>query len=133
MGVQEDRQGFGRALATARKSRHLSQAALAKLLGSSVQSAVSSWETGKTVPDRATVFKLEEVLGLVPGYLSGYLGYRPPPRATSREHMRTPECIENDPDLTPYERSLLLALYREIRAHPRPRPARSRRPRPASD
>lgn len=115
----EDRAGFGYALAAARKNRHFSQAELGKLVGSNVQSAVSSWEKGKTVPDRMTVFRLEEVLELVPGYLSRFLGYMPENGDgwNRAKRLRTPECIENDPDLNRYERNLLLALYREIRAH----------------
>lgn len=132
--MREDREGFGRALATARKSRHLSQAALGNLLGTNVQSAVSAWEKGKTVPDRATVFKLEKLFDMEPGYLSSYLGYRPgPARVYERPRTpRTPECIQNDPDLDDYERGLLMALYAEITSHRRPR-ARSRRPRPPSE
>lgn len=123
MADHEDREGFGRALAAARKNRHLSQERLGQLLDSTVQSTVSAWEKGKTVPDKQTVFRLEELLELPPGYLSSHLGYAPessPSWGTARL-PRTPECIANDPDLNAFEKNLLLALYREIRAHHAPR------------
>lgn len=96
-----------------------------------VQSAVSAWEKGKTVPDRETVFQLEKIFNMEPGYLSGFLGYRRQGGERPRT-PRTPECIQNDPDLDDYERGLLMALYAEITSHPRRGSRRPRRPQPPS-
>lgn len=128
MSVEEDRQGFGSALATARRNRHLSQAHLSQCLRTAVPSAISAWERGKTVPDRSTVFRLEQILDLIPGYLSRHLGYEPPKAAGRPRALRTPEAIQNDPDLDEVGKALLLALYREIRTHPRLAPHKAKHP-----
>lgn len=122
--VPSKRQQFGKALAAAREARGLSQSQLGEKLGGVVQSAVSAWELGKNEPDPATVFRMEEILECPPGHLSSFFGYLPMEARSALVHgfyPRTPEAIEHDPDLTDYERGLLLALYREIRAHPRRR------------
>lgn len=114
------RKDFGQALAAAREARDLSQAQLGELLGGIVQSAVSAWEVAKNEPDPCMVFRIEEVLEVPPGHLSSFLGYLPVDRPTPA-YPRTPEAIKHDPDLNDFQRDLLLALYREIRAHPRRR------------
>lgn len=73
---QERRDSFGAGLAQALAARNLKQIDLAELL-STTQSTVSAWVNGRSEPPAATVFAVEEVLEVAPGFLSRLLGYLP--------------------------------------------------------
>lgn len=112
--VDEDRRCcFGKALSTARQARNISQAQLGKMLGGITQSAVSAWESGEAEPSPETVFHLERRLDVRPGQLSKHLGYVPAGTKRSQS-VRTPEAIQDDPDLDDFAKRVLIAAYREL-------------------
>lgn len=67
-----------------RESLFMSQGELAEALGVT-QQTVSKWESGKAVPSKRTLGKLEQILGLRSGDLfvaAGWLEAAPPPNQT---------------------------------------------------
>ncbi len=99
-----DKEEFRRQLVAARKARRLSQHDLGRMVDVE-QSAVTQWETGKTTPARDRVFAIEHALGLRQGTLAQFLGFGP---------ARGTPVILADEKLTPNQRQLLIALYREL-------------------
>jgi len=82
---------------------------LAGLLGTT-QSSVSGWINGRYEPAAATVFTIENCLGLEPGSLSrplGYLPVEPVTRAVSVEG-----AIAQSAQLDDEEKAALVAMYR---------------------
>jgi transcriptional regulator with XRE-family HTH domain len=57
-------QRIGTTIRNLRLQHHLSQSALAELLDLPAQSKISSWESGKTVPDMLEGQKLAEIFGV---------------------------------------------------------------------
>lgn len=111
---------FGRIFKMARLDAGFSQTMLATALDVK-QSSISAWETGDSEPDRAFVFRSEELFGLAPGTLSRPLGYGPPvqtSKATSRAKKvarsvaNAREAILADPKLSKSAKEALLASYR---------------------
>lgn len=134
----EARAQFGRMLGDALKSRGMKQEDLARALGTT-QSSVSGWIHGKYEPAAATVFGVELVLALEPGFLSrplGYLPVEPAARAVSVEAaIAQSSSLDND------AKAALAALYRVLISRkappgPPPRPLRpptgAKRPRVVS-
>lgn len=62
-GSKMDQQKIGRFIATERKEKGLTQAALAEKLGITDR-AISKWETGKSLPDASLMLELSEILGI---------------------------------------------------------------------
>jgi transcriptional regulator with XRE-family HTH domain len=99
---------FGRTLADYLHAAELRAPALADAIGVT-DDTVRKWINGAHAPDPATVFAVEETLGLPPGELSRHLGYVPvdAPAVTA--------AIEADPGLSPNQRAMLTAAYRAAR------------------
>jgi transcriptional regulator with XRE-family HTH domain len=97
--VEERREQFGKVLAAALAARGLRQADLAKAL-QTTQSSVSAWMTGKSEPAALTVFAVEEVLELAPGYLSRMLLYLPLSAVSARpdveESIQVSDLVDDD-------------------------------------
>jgi transcriptional regulator with XRE-family HTH domain len=114
--IQEpmDKEEFRRQLIAARKARKLSQHDLGRMVDVE-QSAVTQWETGKTTPARERVFAIEYALGLPQGTLAQFLGFGPA-RGTpvTFRQVTVTDAILADERLTPHQRQLLIALYREL-------------------
>lgn len=87
------------------------QTRLAAELDGVSQSAISAWINGQSVPSHATVFAIERVLGVGPGFLSQYLGYVP---AGTSPPCSVIDAVEADPLLDDVRRAALLALYRQF-------------------
>ena len=109
-----DKEEFRRQLVAARKARKLSQHDLGRMVDVE-QSAVTQWETGKTTPHRDRVFAIEYALGLRQGTLAQFLGFGPA-RGTpvTFRQVTVTDAILADEKLTPSQRQLLIALYREL-------------------
>jgi transcriptional regulator with XRE-family HTH domain len=113
MSRREDKsRAFGKALTSARLARGLTQRALGELLGGTTQSAISAWEAGEAEPLPATVFAVEEMLGLAGGALSRALGYLPAGEGGAASSVAA--AIAADPLLGVKEKRGLLALYEEL-------------------
>src|SRR6266545_7458153 len=112
---------FGRALADARRRRHLRQRQLGHAIGVR-QSAITQWERGLVIPRNEHVLAAEQALTLPPGSLACLLGFGPP---TDRPPPAPPqpavaEAIAADEDLDDQQRQLLLGLYRSFTEAPAP-------------
>src|SRR6266542_4305576 len=109
-----DKEEFRRQLVAARKARKLSQHDLGRMVDVE-QSAVTQWETGKTTPARDRVFAIEYALGLRQGTLAQFLGFGPARgTAVTFRQVTVTDAILADEKLTPNQRQLLIALYREL-------------------
>jgi transcriptional regulator with XRE-family HTH domain len=87
----------------------MKQEDLAQMLGTT-QSSVSGWINAKYEPAAATVFTIEQCLGLEPGSLSrplGYLPVEPVARSVSVEG-----AIAQSAQLDDEEKAALVAMYR---------------------
>lgn len=109
---------FGKALASAREGRGMSQGMLADLLGKS-QGGIGMWETGASVPATPEdLFEVEEALELDPGSLSRHLGYVPATLAgnprVGRGRADVVAAITSDPRLTTSNRRVLVNVYQEF-------------------
>ena len=62
---------LGKRLRTAREQLHMSQAALAELIGAGNQSTVAGWERGRTEPDGETLARLAVILKVSTDHLLG--------------------------------------------------------------
>ena len=113
---------FGQALTAARQQQHLSQKALAALVGVH-SSAVAQWEQATTKPRNDHLFALERALRLAPGALARHLGVGPPTDAPARSLPGVVEAIRSDRSLTEQAQRLLVELYQQLRTPPRPRRA----------
>ena len=110
-GDRERRLSFGRLLAEAMKARGMKQEDLAGMLGTT-QSSVSGWINGRYEPASATVFNVEQCLGLEPGSLSRPLGFLP---VEPVGHGVTVEgAIAQSATLDDEEKAALLAMYRVL-------------------
>lgn len=109
--AEQARLRFGRVLAEALFARDLTQADLARAVGST-QSAVSAWVNGHAEPASSLVFEVEGYLELPAGFLSRLLGYLPVSAVASvasiQEAVQASTLI--DEDLKP----MLLAVVREL-------------------
>ena len=99
---------FGRLLANALKARTMKQEDLAGILGTT-QSSVSGWINGKYEPSAATVFTIEQELGMDPGYLSRPLGYLPVEAVSGTTGVEA--AITHSPHLAEDEKIVLVSLY----------------------
>lgn len=106
-----DREGFSDALRQARERKGLHQDQLATALGLKSQSAVSGWESGKSLPQPEDVFRVESCLDLDPGTLSRHLGYVPAGELTPGVEV----AIRADDHLPPRLRDQLVAIYYALR------------------
>lgn len=132
------RLNFGRLLSDALKARGMKQEDLARMLGTT-QSSVSGWINGKYEPVAATVFGVEQCLGMDPGSLSRPLGYLPvePVSRTVSVESAIAQSVQLDDD----EKAALSAMYRVLVKHstrstgterPRSQPASPNRARGAA-
>lgn len=101
-----DREGFADALRQARERRGLRQDELASMLDRR-QSAVSNWESHKSLPEAEDVFRIERCLELDPGTLSQFLGYMP----VGITDLSTEAAIQRDEYLDADYREQLVKLY----------------------
>jgi transcriptional regulator with XRE-family HTH domain len=62
---------LGKRLRAARERLHMSQAALAELIGAGNQSTVAGWERGRTEPDGQTLARLAVILKVSTDHLLG--------------------------------------------------------------
>ncbi len=62
---------LGKRLRAAREQLHMSQAALAELIGAGNQSTVAGWERGRTEPDGETLARLAVILKVSTDHLLG--------------------------------------------------------------
>jgi transcriptional regulator with XRE-family HTH domain len=115
----DGRQRFGALLANALKARAMKQEQLAGMLGTT-QSSVSGWINGKYEPSAATVFTIEQSLGMDPGYLSRPLGYLPLEAAAAP--LGVDGVIAQSPLLDDEDKVVLTSLY-ELLAGKRARSA----------
>jgi transcriptional regulator with XRE-family HTH domain len=114
-------------LATALKERAMKQEDLARALGTT-QSSISGWINGKYEPAAATVFHIEDALGLEPGSLSRPLGYLPvEPLAKS---LSVEGAIAQSTELDDDAKAALSALYRVLAKRSAPVAAAGGAPRP---
>ena len=60
---------------TERNNKHISQSALAKIIGVA-QQTIGSWETGRTSPDTEMLKKLADYFGVSIDYLLGKTNFR---------------------------------------------------------
>lgn len=102
---------FGRALGQVMSSRGITQVQLAEMIGMT-QSAVSGWTRGKAEPAASTVFALERLLGVSPGFLSRYLGYLPIEAVSAVPTIE--DAIQHSSALDDDFKRMLLAVYREL-------------------
>lgn len=72
----QTRTSFGRAISSAMRVRNVDDASVAVAVGASV-GQLEAWTTGRAEPSPTSVFRLEQILGLLPGELSQHLGYVP--------------------------------------------------------
>ncbi len=105
------RLAFGRLLADALKTRRMKQEDLARRLGTT-QSSVSGWINGKYEPAAATVFGIEQCLGLEPGTLSRPLGYLPVEPASRSVSIEG--AIAQNTLLDEDQKAALSAMYRVL-------------------
>lgn len=106
-----DPERFGAALREGLADAGWTQTDLAEELGSVTQSIVSHWCNAKLVPDPATVFLVEGMLGFDPGGLSRLLGYLPLDAAPTPD---VPTAIRADKSLRPADRTALVSVYRSM-------------------
>ena len=97
----------------------MNQEHLAGLLGIT-QSSVSGWINGKYEPSAATVFLIEQSLGIDPGYLSRPLGYLPVEAAA--EPLGVDTAIAESTCIDDQDKAVLVAMY-ELLASKRDRSA----------
>lgn len=111
-----DREEFGRALATARRTRGLTQNDLATSMGVR-QPTIADWEnvTGAT-PTPLDVFRIEEALELPPGHLSKHLGYAPLPAEMKGAAPSFRAVVLDDPLLEERDKDAILGLYETLTA-----------------
>ncbi len=62
---------LGKRIRAAREELHMSQAALAELIGAGNQSTVAGWERGRTEPDGETLARLAVILKVSTDHLLG--------------------------------------------------------------
>jgi transcriptional regulator with XRE-family HTH domain len=105
------RHAFGHGLSEALLARGLKQADLAELL-TTTQSTVSAWINGRSEPAAATVFAIEEVLELSPGFLSRLLGYLPLSVVGSRPSVE--ESIATSEEVDDASKRLALSVWRTL-------------------
>lgn len=99
---------FARSLAAELDARGMTQRDLADLVGVR-QNTVSRWVAADGfAPDPDRVFAIEAALDLPPGALSQHLGYAP---VEARPTPSVLEAIEAAPNLEPWQRDALVAVY----------------------
>ena len=113
---------FADALASELAARGVTQGALADAVGVA-QNTISQYTTGRFVPPPETVFAIEAALDVAPGALSQYLGYMPCDIEAPPVTVRA--VVSGAPELEPWQRDALLAVYRTFVG--RAAPARARR------
>ncbi|MEI8002189.1 MAG: helix-turn-helix transcriptional regulator [Actinomycetes bacterium] len=106
-----DPERFGSALREGLAEAGWTQTDLAEELGSVTQSIVSHWCNAKLVPDPATVFLIEALLGFEAGGLSRLLGFLPLDAAPTPE---VTTAIRADRGLRPADRTALVSVYRSM-------------------
>ena len=116
---------FGEELSRVLNVRRMTQDALAEAVGRK-QSSVSAWLAGKSAPESATVFKIEEILDLPAGHLSRFLGYLPT-AAVEASSATFEELVTIDPLLDETQKRMILALYREATSRRSTRRGRPKR------
>lgn len=118
-------QAFGNAIAAALATKGITQAELGQRVGI-VQSAVSAWVAGTAEPPRDTVWAIERVLGLTPGFLSRQLPSPYQPVTKNAAVATVEEAVIADPLLDESGKRAVLAVYRELVSYA---PRRTGRPR----
>lgn len=103
------RRPFARALATTLRDRAMSQTELANRLGTT-QSVVSAYATGESSCEHDMIYKIEDILGVTPGFLSRHVGCYPEPPESRMPSLE--EVVEADPTLSELGRATILAVYR---------------------
>lgn len=98
------------------RSPDVTQKWLAREVGRD-QTTISNWLRGIREPSARDVFRLEAALGVFPGRLSQYLGFRPSEETFgfTAEPVETEDVISADLYLEDASRGLLLAMYRTAR------------------
>lgn len=110
-GQEGRRKQFGHGLSEALIARNLKQADLAELL-STTQSTVSAWINGRSEPAAATVFAIESVLELPPGFLSRLLGYLPLSVVGARPSVE--EAMSSSEEVDEVSKRLALSVWRTL-------------------
>jgi transcriptional regulator with XRE-family HTH domain len=116
----QQREEFRRMLRRGREQRRLSQRKVADTIGVS-HTAVSQWESGRSLPVPAKVPDLERLLDLEPGTLSRLLGYLPIASGDDKTSLDVIEAIRRDARLGEHGQELLITMYRQLlRQHEQP-------------
>ena len=109
----KQREEFCRMLRQGRQQRRLSQRNVADAIGVS-HTAVSQWESGRSLPIPAKVPDLERALELEPGALSRLLGYLPIASGDDMTSLDVIEAIRRDARLGQHGQELLITMYRQL-------------------
>jgi transcriptional regulator with XRE-family HTH domain len=109
----KQREEFRRMLRQGRQQRRLSQRNVADAIGVS-HTAVSQWESGRSLPIPAKVPDLERALELEPGALSRLLGYLPIASGDDKTSLDVIEAIRRDARLGKHGQELLITMYRQL-------------------
>jgi transcriptional regulator with XRE-family HTH domain len=121
MPTTEQREAFAEALQQALHESRISGRALARDLGIS-QAAVAQWLRGETAPRPARAAQVERLLGCDRGSLTKLLGFVAVDEdADGKPRASIAEAVEAEARLGPREKSLLLAVYRELLKHYAPK------------
>ena len=135
MTARHPTNGFATSLYEARLVGGYTQETLAYELGVA-PSTVGAWETGVSHPPPETVWQIETVLGVIPGFLSRHLGYLPV--GEERAHPQRSgflAALQADPKLPLRQKRWFKEMYEELtrQADDRPTSERaSRRNAPSS-
>jgi transcriptional regulator with XRE-family HTH domain len=107
------REEFRRRLRERREQQRLSQRDVADIIGVS-HTAVSQWESGRSLPVPTKVPELERALELEPGALSRLLGYLPITTGEDKTSLDVIEAIRRDRRLGEHGQELLITIYRQL-------------------